>query len=199
MRKQFWKAIGLRKLRQQIRKKSGPLNLVVGADGTQYPGWLHTDIHTHDILFEHQWAALFEQGTLNTVLAEHVWEHLTPAEGLRAAAHCWQFLRPGGRLRIAVPDGYHPDPEYIADVRPGGSGPGALDHKVLYTYQTLGSLLSEAGFAIKLLEYYDEGGEFHFQDWDPEDGMIVRSSRFDKRNLQVPLAYTSLIVDGIKQ
>ena len=101
-------------------------------------------------------------------------------------------------MRIAVPDGLHPDPAYIDQVKPGGSGSGSDDHKVLYTYKTLSKLLESVGFEIRLLEYFDEEGKFHYSEWSPDDGMIRRSSRFDQRNTVVPNAYTSLILDALK-
>ena len=62
---------------------------------------------------------------------------------MQVNANCYEFLRPGGRLRIAVPDGFHPEPGYIEYVRPGGTGIGADDHKVLYNYQSLRKLLEK--------------------------------------------------------
>ena len=132
------------------------------------------------------------------ILAEHVWEHLTQKEGLIAAKMCFQYLQPGGRLRIAVPDGCNPDSNYRKWVQPGGTGPGADDHKILYTYDSLQQLLVEAGFHTELLEYFDSSGQFHFVEWDPSDGMIRRSRRFDARNQGGKLGYTSLIVDAWK-
>jgi len=54
-----------------------------------------------------------------------------------ANKNAFDFLRIGGTLRIAVPDGCHPDPNYIEHVRPGGTGAGADDHQFLYTYKTI--------------------------------------------------------------
>jgi len=51
---------------------------------------------------------------------------------------------------------------------------------------------------VKLLEWHGEGGQFHYVDWDPRQGMIRRSSKFDPRNRDGTLAYSSLIVDAIK-
>jgi predicted SAM-dependent methyltransferase len=99
---------------------------------------------------------------------------------------------------MAVPDGLHPDPVYIERVKPGGSGLGSDDHRMLYTYETLSSLLEAAGFKIKLLEYFDENGKFHYSEWSSDVGMITRSNRFDKSNTIKPNAYTSLIVDALK-
>ncbi len=107
-------------------------------------------------------------------------------------------MRSGCRLRIAVPDGFHPDLNYIEYVKPGGTGFGSDDHKVLYNYESLTNILEKAGFQIKLLEYWDEKGEFHFQDWLSADGYVERSRLYDPRNQDGTLSYTSLIIDAIK-
>jgi predicted SAM-dependent methyltransferase len=157
-----------------------------------------TDIDQLDVLEKKQWENYFSRGSIEAILAEHVWEHLTLEQGIRAAKLCFEFIRPGGRLRIAVPDGLHPDPDYIDSVRPKGRGQGAADHRVLYTWRDLKSVLDAAGFEVKPLEYFDSDGQFHHADWDPVDGMIRRSSRFDERNRDGTLRYTSIIFDAFK-
>jgi predicted SAM-dependent methyltransferase len=82
-------------------------------------------------------------------------------------------------------------------VEPGGTGDGAADHRVLYNWEMITALLQEAGFHVRLLEYFDRNGRFHFNEWDPTQGMVRRSSRFDRRNDSRPLTYTSLIADGL--
>jgi predicted SAM-dependent methyltransferase len=172
--------------------------IVVGAARTAYPGWISTNRATLDLLKREDFARHWVPGSREIFLAEHVWEHLTEEQGRAAAAHCFEFLRPGGRLRIAVPDGLNPDPEYREYVRPGGSGPGADDHKILYTAATLKALLEGAGFTCTLLEYWDEAGLFQAIEWDAKQGHIMRSRRFDPRNQGGSLRYTSLIIDAIK-
>ena len=76
-----------------------------------------------------------------------------------------------------MPDGLHPDPAYIAWVEVGGTGPGAHDHKVLYHYRSFRRLFEEAGFRVRLLEYWDEQGALRQADWDPAQGRIRRSIR----------------------
>jgi predicted SAM-dependent methyltransferase len=161
-------------------------------------GWLVTDIDQLNILVDQDWRRFFVPNSLEAILAEHVWEHLSAEQGLDAARLCFRYLRPGGRLRVAVPDGLHPDPAYIDAVKPGGGGPGADDHKVLYTYPTLRALFENAGFTTRTLEYFDEGGAFHAVEWSRADGMIRRSVRFDDRNQVGQLRYTSIIIDAIK-
>lgn len=172
--------------------------IIIGSSGTNSDGWVSTDRQVLDLLCPESWERYFEPGSLDAILAEHVWEHLSPDAALKSAATCYRYLKHGGYLRIAVPDGYHPDVSYIDEVRPGGVGPGADDHKVLYSYTSLLDLFTRAGFEVRLYEYFDEGGVFHFADWDSADGMVQRSKRFDERNTAGNLAYTSIVLDAVK-
>ena len=188
--------LGRRRLARLPRAE--PHRIVVGADGVFQAGWIPTDIQNVNLLKPEDWERYFSENSLAAILAEHVWEHLTEEEGLAAAKTCHRYLKPGGYLRVAVPDGQHPDPEYVAWIKPGEPGPGPKYHKTLYTYQTLTELFERAGFEVQLLEYFDEYGEFHYQDWDAEDGMIHRSRRFDERNRDGELSFTSIILDARK-
>jgi predicted SAM-dependent methyltransferase len=185
---------------RRIRKllPNSPRRIVIGASAAFDPGWIPTEIEALNILRESDWERFFQPDSVDAMLAEHVWEHLTEAEALLGAQLCCRYLKPGGYLRIAVPDGNHPDPEYIEWVKPGGSGAGATDHKILYTYRSLGALFERAGFDVRLYEYFDETGRFHFTEWPPEAGLIHRSKRFDKRNRGGSLRYTSIVLDAVK-
>lgn len=57
-----------------------------------------------NLLSLESWNKLSEPESIEALLAEHVWEHLTYEEGIIAAKHCYQFLKPGGYIRCAVPD-----------------------------------------------------------------------------------------------
>lgn len=160
--------------------------------------WFATDIHTLNITKDGDWFKHLFFLRLDNIMAEHVWEHLTDADTELANRNCFKYLKRSGVLRLAVPDGYHPDPSYVEWVRPGGNGPGADDHKILYTYKTMKERLEKVGFKVELLEYWDEHGNFHFTDWSDEGGHISRSRRYDKRNNDGQLKYTSLIVDAVK-
>ena len=175
-----------------------PLRVVLGASAHFPCGWFATEFEFLDMLKPESWRQWFEPSGVEALLAEHVWEHLSAEQGLRAARLCYEYLKPGGYLRVAVPDGLHPNPDYVEAVRPGGSGAGADDHKLLYTHQSLSALFQEAGFEVRLLEYFDEQGEFHAVEWDPQGGFILRSSRFDPRNQAGQLRYTSVILDAVK-
>jgi predicted SAM-dependent methyltransferase len=186
-----------RRLKRLVRT-AAPLRIVIGAAGYADADWIATDIQTLDLLNERSWRRFFRENTVDALLAEHVWEHLTIEEGWQAARCCYRFLKPGGYLRAAVPDGFHPDPKYIEYVRVGGSGAGAADHKVLYNCETFRQLFESVGFQVALLEYFDSAGVFHALDWNPNDGTIRRSLRFDERNFDGRPNYCSLIVDARK-
>jgi len=172
--------------------------IVIGSSGTAPEGWVSTDREVLDLVREDSWLRYFGFDSLDAILAEHVWEHLSADDAVRSARTCYRFLKPGGYLRAAVPDGLHPDPAYVEQVRPGGCGPGADDHKVLYDYASFSKVFALAGFSVRLYEYFDRNGEFRFADWNPADGLIRRSMRFDERNSPQHLAYTSIVVDAIK-
>ena len=179
-------------------RDSKNLKIVIGASGHYQENWIPTDIEYLNLLDYKTWDNFFNPNSLDAILAEHVWEHLTLDEGIVAANNCFKFLKKGGYLRIAVPDGYHPDKTYIDCVKPGGHGDGADDHKLLYNVDIMCTYLEEIGFQVKPLEYFDQSGNFIYNEWNPNSGMIMRSKRFDHRNKEGKLKYTSLIIDAIK-
>lgn len=189
-------------LRREVRKTATagkPVRIVVGAATTHQPGWIPTEEYSLNLLVKEDWEYVFDgAAAIDAIVAEHVWEHLTEQDGVLGFRNCFDYLRPGGYLRIAVPDGFHPDDSYIDYVKPGGHGAGADDHKVLYDFETLGASLESAGFTCRMLEYWDRTGGFHSVDWPEESGLIRRSRRFDPRNTDGELRFTSLIIDGIK-
>jgi predicted SAM-dependent methyltransferase len=181
--------------KEEIRRAK---KIIVGGGGKFYPGWSSTDKHLLDLTKRDSFLQYWQPNSRVAFLAEHVWEHLDASSREKANANCFEFLKSGGWLRIAVPDGFHPDPSYIQYVRPGGTGAGTHDHKVLFNYQSLTKELQKIGFEVELLEYWDENGKFHFCAWSSDDGYVERSKRYDPRNKDGSLKYTSLIVDAKK-
>jgi len=177
------------------------LKVIVGAGRTSQPGWHSLEESELDIRRAVDWLKHFQPASLDVILAEHVLEHLELREAALAVRNCYAMLRPGGRLRIAVPDGLHPDPRYIDWVMPGGIW-NPDDHKALYDYRSLSALLNGAGFMVHLLEWYDEGGSFRRDQWGADGGDVwrCRDSLYSRLLLSpiVGAAYTSLIVDGVK-
>jgi len=206
-RNAFYRHFGEYRLRRML--STYPRKRIVIGAGTKYDsGWIPTQRQFLNLLEPAEWERLFQPNSIEALLAEHVWEHLTPEEALAAARTCFKYLRPGGHLRVAVPDGLHPDPAYMEVVRVGARIPN--DHKVLYSYRALGELFEKAGFRVELYEYFDEASRFQYRDWDENKGTIWRSKRFDPRNgngkllsvhpgsLDDYLAYSSIVLDAIK-
>ena len=75
---------------------------------------------------------------------------------------------------------------------------GASDHQVLYNHQSFSRLFRGAGFDVRLIEYFDQRGEFHTADWDVEKGLVRRTLLFDSRNQQQRYGYTSLFLDATR-
>lgn len=178
------------------------IKVVIGAgEHNNNPLWMQTQESELNLLNKQDWEKRFDEGSISAILAEHVWEHLSYDEGVAAAKICFDYLRPGGYIRCAVPDAFFPDEDYQAFVKVGGPGPAdhpAASHKIVHNYKTIASMFEEAGFQVKLLEFCDEHGKFHYNEWDEKQGFIYRSKRFDHRNQEGKLGFASLIVDAIK-
>lgn len=187
-----------KKIKLILYKLKFGIKLSVGSGDVFNNGWINSDINTLDITKKQDWSNYLLCFKANIIFAEHVWEHI-PREQIKAAnSNCFLFLKKGGTLRIAVPDGYNPNKNYIDAVKPGGDGAGSDDHKVLYNYETLKTELEFVGFKVILLEYWDENGNFHYNEWTDKGGRVRRSKRYDERNKNGELNYTSLIVDAVK-
>ena len=177
------------------------LKIIIGASSQSYPGWIQTQENELNLLVRDDWNRSFRIRKINAILSEHVWEHLTYDEGVEAARNCYDFLDVGGYIRCAVPDAYFRNEWYQNIVQIGGPGPKdhpAASHKIVHNYKTLMRMFEEVGFEVHLLEYCDEDGEFHYREWNAEEGFIYRSYRFDHRNQGGELGFVSLIVDAKK-
>ncbi|WP_443645031.1 methyltransferase domain-containing protein [Candidatus Ponderosibacter sp. Uisw_141_02] len=186
-------------LKAEIRK-STPLKIIVGAAETHQQGWLSTNEQWLDITSEEQWYSFFgDQQLISHIVAEHVFEHLTQEGAIAALESMRKRLVPGGKIRIAVPDGYNPKPEYIRHVGIGGIGDDASDHKQLLNADSLSKLMIAAGLTVQHIEGYTKDGELITNQWHADDGFIRRSRQnMSKESWNFPDAATSLIVDGSK-
>ena len=136
------------------------IKIIVGAGPTKYKGWFPTDIATLDVTNENHFKKYFKKKKINKVLAEHVLEHLTKNEIELMIRNFYKYSTDKINIRIAVPDGFHNDQEYIDRVKPGGKGVGADDHKNLFNYRSLAELFEAQNFTPVLVEYWDEDGKF---------------------------------------
>ncbi|MCC7145353.1 MAG: hypothetical protein IT443_02815 [Phycisphaeraceae bacterium] len=182
-------------LRGLVRATAEP-RVILGAGGFRQAGWIATDIRELDITKELDWRLLFSPDSIHRLLAEHVLEHLTPAQTMRVLRLSRRYLRPGGLLRIAVPDGYRRDPAYRREVMPPKDG-----HQQMLNVDRLCAMIVQAGLEPVKLEYFDARERFHARRWDVEDGMVRRSVHFDgqKTFQRGTLYYTSLLVDAVKR
>ncbi len=177
------------------------VRIIIGAGEQHWSGWIPTQKEKLDLLNPEDWENSFRYRRADVFLCEHVWEHLTKEEGLFAAKICFQWLKPGGYLRCAVPDANFDDREYQLSARVGGPGPKdhqAADHKIVYDYLLFSGVFKQAGFEVDLLEYCDEHGRFHYNQWSPEDGPVYRSLLMDHRNQGTDIKSVSLILDAKK-
>lgn len=177
------------------------MRIIIGAGATAYEGWISTQEDELDVRNREQLMKQYSPDSIDALLAEHVWEHMTLEEGVAAARNCFMLLKPGGYLRCAVPDANFRNEWYQNMVQVGGPGPvdhPAYTHKIVYDYRSFRSVFEQAGFQVELLEYCDEYGGFHYHYWNEADGRIGRSFRFDTRNSRDGLGMVSIIVDAKK-
>jgi predicted SAM-dependent methyltransferase len=189
-----------RYMRLRLAVRSGlPLKIIVGAAETWQSGWYSTNEQWLDITNPCSWARIFKSRALiSHVVAEHVFEHLTEQEAARALMLISKHMIRHGRIRIAVPDGYNPNTEYIRHVGINGLGDDAGDHKQLLNVESLSKLLIGSGFDISIIEGYDAGGILIKNEWCQDDGFVIRSRQNDiYRSWSFPDASTSLIIDGV--
>lgn len=186
----------LRQLRNRIQN-TNPCKVVVGAgDVVRGNDWICTNEEELDVHNEDDWKFLFGDKKAVAIFSEHVWEHLSNPD--KAIKNAFDHLTYLGVLRIAVPDGFHLNPEYINSVKPGGTGAGADDHKILWNYLSLTSALKKAGFKVLPKEWWDEHGNFNTNRVEYHLGVVNRSFEKDERNADGKPNYTSLIIDAIK-
>jgi predicted SAM-dependent methyltransferase len=71
----------------------GSIRIIIGAGEQRYPGWIATQKEDLDLLNPGSWEARYQPETIDALLCEHVWEHLTEEEGRAADAR----KPPGGQ------------------------------------------------------------------------------------------------------
>ena len=185
----------LRQLKNRIIQ-ANPLKVVIGGGDIMHDAsWIVTNQEEIDAELKDDFEYFFETKSVDNFFASHVFEHLKDVES--AVVNLYNSLKIGGKLRIAVPDGYFPDEKYINEVKVGGTGAGSDDHKHLFNIDSLSEILTKYGFKVEPIEYWKDG-KFNKKDWSVNDGFVGRSAEFDERNINGELKYTSLIIDAIK-
>ncbi len=177
------------------------MKIIIGAGKTKFDGWVSTQENDLNLLIRDDFELLFSDEKPTAFLAEHVWEHMTLEEGMKAAKNCYDYLSDGGYIRVAVPDKNFRNEWYQNMVKVGGNSDPchpAFTHKIVYDYKLLSQVFAQAGFEVELLEWCDEKGKFHYKYWNESDGYIGRSLRFDTRNTNGRLGMVSIILDAKK-
>jgi predicted SAM-dependent methyltransferase len=185
-----------RLLRRQI-ESNDRIRLALGSSSHCTDGWIAAGCDQFDLVDPASWSWYFQKSSVDAILAENVWEHLSRIEGKTAARNCFQFLRPGGYLRVAVPDEFHPSQQYQNQLRNDGEL-GTTSSCVLYNHHSFAEVFVSLGFQVRLIEFFDQAGAFHSNQWDVSKGLVQRTLLFDERNITQPFAYTSLVLDAFK-
>ncbi len=179
------------------------VKIILGAALTYQKGWFSTNEEWLDITNSMHWQRLFSNRmNLSNVVAEHVFEHLTEREMEKALFLIHKYLKKKGTLRIAVPDGNHPDKYYRKNTGVNGIGPDASDHKQFIKYEFINKVLERYGFSCNLIEGFLFDGKLIQNKINNDLGYINRSRSNKKSIYQKDLyfkdANTSLIIDAIK-
>ncbi len=179
------------------------IKIIVGAAETFQQGWYSTNEQWLDITKEEDWTKVFsDKKIITNVVAEHVFEHLTKEQCLKSLQNIHKHMIQGGRVRIAVPDGYNPDPDYLRHVGIAGIGDDAADHKQLLNVDVLKQLFADIGFEPNHVEGYTKDGTLITNEFLDDEGFIYRSRKHSTEKRRQRWAFadaeTSLIVDGIK-
>jgi predicted SAM-dependent methyltransferase len=156
-------------------------------------GWINLDLPIFDVTKEESWGKMLGTARFDNAILEHVFEHLRPDEVETALNIFKLYMKATSNIRIAVPDKNHPNPDYIEYTRPGGSGPGADDHKSFWSIEGFKEIAEKCGFDLLPLEYYSSSGELISNEMNLDRGRVQRSAR---NELNSPIKdYSSLIFD----
>ena len=159
---------------RRLTDQGHPAKLQIGCGPNRLPGWFNTDSYLFTFGVHYLDATKpfpFPDGSFRFVFTEHQIEHITIHQARGMLRECFRILQPGGRIRIATPSllfvtslkrpalsadeaGYV---EFAAQfIRPDvGLRTPALainsvfyehGHRFIYDFETLASLLQEAGF-----------------------------------------------------
>ncbi|GAA4965537.1 hypothetical protein GCM10023225_05800 [Kineococcus glutinatus] len=83
------------------------VRLHLGCGTNKLPGWINIDIdpqYQPDLVHDLSLGIPAQDGSVDFIHSEHVFEHLSLEAGIRLMRECRRVLRPGGVVRIAMPD-----------------------------------------------------------------------------------------------
>ena len=171
-----------------------PIRIIIGASSTRESGWISTEQDFFDLTDQDTISKFLSKSKVDAYLLEHVLEHLSVDDSELALSLLANTLKPDGYIRIAVPDGNHPDDDYLRYV--GIDGPD--DHKHLWRVGDFERISDELGLNLTALEFCDElRVRRKIQQLD-DRGLITRrflNLNSDHSNWQSSIGPSSLIVD----
>lgn len=177
--------------------------------------WLNTDLQFgRDVLILDASKKLpFESETFDYVFTEHMIEHLPYPAGKRLLMECFRILKKGGHLRIATPDlefliRFYKDsessfkkqyavwaaseffPEYgkTEDAFVINNFFHSWGHQFIYDFESLGSVLKDAGFGDICRREVGQSGEEVFRNLEAHGRVIG-----DERN-----RYETMVLEAVK-
>lgn len=137
----------------------------------------------HDIRF----GVPFHNATLDYIFSSHFLEHLYLKDAKQLINDCYRSLKVGGRIRISVPD-----LEHAFNLYKNGEGEKMLasyffidddsffaQHKYMYDYEILSSILSQAGFININKSSYQHGDfpDVNLLDNRKEESLFIEASK----------------------
>lgn len=171
-----------------------PIRIIIGASSTRESGWISTERDFFDLTDQDIMSKFLGKSKVDAYLLEHVLEHLSVNDSELALSFLASTLKSDGYIRIAVPDGNHPDDDYLRYV--GIDGPD--DHKHLWRVGDFELISSKLGLNLTALEFCDELRiRRKIQQLD-DRGLITRrflNLNSDHSNWQSSIGPSSLIVD----
>jgi predicted SAM-dependent methyltransferase len=205
--------------RLKISPSTGALKLHLGSGASSLEGWINIDMSpTADLSMHLGWSLPFEDASADCVYLSHVLEHLYyKDEALSLLTEIGRVLAPRGIVRLVVPDiekcirayahgdqeffetrkkywpysaRYQTPLEHFLEYAGAGIRPGDFwGHKYGYDFETLATLLREAGFSrVEQSEYMkSEHGELRIDAASQAAGFMYREASY------------SLFVEAIKE
>ena len=156
------------------------LKLNLGSGQRKFdPPWINVDCQARwspDLLCDIT-KLPYEDGTVDTICAHHVLEHLGLDDGAIALREWLRVLKPGGSLLVFVPDmaalakkwlaGEIDDYIYAVNLYGAYMGDPADRHKWGWCYRSLREMLIDAGFrkVVRVFAWRDIPGTDLAKDW----------------------------------
>jgi predicted SAM-dependent methyltransferase len=181
-----------KKIKEKIIRKE-KIKIILGAANTGFKGWISTDQDVLDITKEKDWKKLLGKHKIDNMLAEHVFEHLTPEQAKAAFSNVNKYLKKGGIFRFAVPDGYHPSSYLRSLIGVNGLEQGADDHKIYFNIDNIKDFIQGLDFKICPVEFFDSEGYFHKKNFNLENGFVKRCLAYNKGRFDDSAEYEKMI------